>query len=539
MGVVGPGRVGTALARALRDAGVEIEGPVGRGERPAGCHAIVLCVPDAEIAGAAEVVTGAAPLIGHTSGATPLSALAHAGVPAFGFHPLQSFAHPRVRFAGAGAAVAGTSAEALAFATVLAERLGMTPFEIDEGGRTAYHAAASMASNFLVTLQAAAERVAAGAGLDRDDARALLMPLVRQTVENVAALGPEEALTGPIARGDEATVEAQRAAIAEATPELLPLFDELATRTRALAAAVAEPAVPAKPRHRMDARMRTVRTVAELRDALAPERRAGRDIGLVPTMGYFHEGHLSLMRRARADNEVLVVSLFVNPAQFGPGEDLEAYPRDETRDAALAEAEGVDLLFAPAVEEVYPDGFDTTVTVGRLTETLEGDEAQRGAEHFAGVTTVVTKLFNMVAPDVAYFGQKDAQQALVIHKLVRDLDIPVRIEVCPTIRDEDGLALSSRNAYLSAEERERALALSRALRVAQAAVEGGTVDAAAVVAAAREELDRAGVQPDYLQLRSAKDLSPVERVNGSTLLAVAARVGRARLIDNAILGGEK
>jgi pantoate--beta-alanine ligase len=285
--------------------------------------------------------------------------------------------------------------------------------------------------------------------------------------------------------------------------------------------------------------MRTVRTVAELRDALAPERRAGRGIGLVPTMGYFHEGHLSLMRRARADNDVLVVSLFVNPAQFGPGEDLDAYPRDEARDAALAEAEGVDVLFAPAVEEVYPDGFDTTVTVAGLTETLEGDEAQRGAEHFAGVTTVVTKLFNMVAPDVAYFGQKDAQQALVIRKLVRDLDIPVRIEVCPTIRDEDGLALSSRNAYLSAEERERALALSRALRAAQAAVEGGTVDAAAVVAAAREELDRAGVQPDYLQLRSANDLSPVERVNGSTLLAVAARVGRARLIDNAILGGEK
>ncbi len=236
MGVVGPGRVGTALARALRDAGVEVEGPMGRGERPAGCHAIVLCVPDAEIAAAAEVVTGAAPLVGHTSGATPLSALAHAGVPAFGLHPLQSFAHPGVSFAGAGAAVAGTSPEALAFATALAERLGMTPFEIDDEGRAAYHAAASMASNFLVTLQAAAERVAAGAGLDAEDARALLMPLVRQTVENVAALGPEEALTGPIARGDEATVEAQRAAVAEAAPELLALFDELAARTRALAA---------------------------------------------------------------------------------------------------------------------------------------------------------------------------------------------------------------------------------------------------------------------------------------------------------------
>jgi predicted short-subunit dehydrogenase-like oxidoreductase (DUF2520 family) len=180
-------------------------------------------------------VTAAAPLVGHTSGATPLSALAHAGVPAFGIHPLQSFAHPGVRFEGAGAAVAGSTPEALAFATGLAERLGMKPFEIDDEGRAAYHAAASVASNFLVTLQAAAEAIAAGAGLDRDDARELLMPLVRQTVENLAELGPEAALTGPIARGDETTVEAQRAAVEEAAPHLLDLFDELVRQTRALA----------------------------------------------------------------------------------------------------------------------------------------------------------------------------------------------------------------------------------------------------------------------------------------------------------------
>ena len=282
--------------------------------------------------------------------------------------------------------------------------------------------------------------------------------------------------------------------------------------------------------------MRVLRTVAELRTLLATARSGGNSIGLVPTMGFFHEGHLSLMRRARGETDVVVVSLFVNPAQFGPDEDLDAYPRDEQRDQRLAEAEGVDVLFAPPLEEVYPEGFATTVTVRDLTEMLEGDEAQRGTVHFEGVTTVVAKLFNMVGPDVAYFGQKDAQQALVVRKLVRDLDIPVRIEVCPTIRDPDGLALSSRNAYLSPEERERALALSRALRAAEAAVAGGTRDADAVVAVARDELDRAGVEPDYLQLRSATDLSPVERVNGSALLAVAARVGRARLIDNAILG---
>jgi pantoate--beta-alanine ligase len=281
--------------------------------------------------------------------------------------------------------------------------------------------------------------------------------------------------------------------------------------------------------------MRTVRTIAELRAALAARRGKG-DIGLVPTMGAFHEGHLSLMRQARADCATVVVSLFVNPAQFSPHEDLSAYPRDESRDAGLASDEGVDLLFAPPHEEVYPDGFNTTVEVHGLTEVLCGDPAHRGAGHFRGVTTVVTKLFNMVHPDVAYFGQKDAQQAAVVRKLVRDLDMPVRIEVLPTVREPDGLALSSRNAYLSAADREKALALSRALAAAGETVAGGRRDAASVLAAARRELDSRGVEPEYLELRSADDLTPAERVNGRTLLAVAARVGRARLIDNAMLG---
>jgi pantoate--beta-alanine ligase len=284
--------------------------------------------------------------------------------------------------------------------------------------------------------------------------------------------------------------------------------------------------------------VKVVRTVGELRELLEAQRRAGLEIGLVPTMGFFHEGHLSLMRLAREQCDLVVVSLFVNPAQFAAGEDLDSYPRDEARDAALAEAEGVDLLFAPALDEVYPDGFATTVAVGALAEVLDGDPASRGPEHFAGVATVVTKLFNMVGPARAYFGQKDAQQALVIRKLVRDLDIPVRIEVGPIVRDDDGLALSSRNAYLSSAERERALGLSRALRAAQERVSLGEREPAAVLAAARAELDASGLDPEYLELRSANDLSPVERVNGSTLLAVAARVGRARLIDNVILGGD-
>jgi pantoate--beta-alanine ligase len=280
--------------------------------------------------------------------------------------------------------------------------------------------------------------------------------------------------------------------------------------------------------------MRTVRSVSELREILGG---AARPVGLVPTMGAFHEGHLSLIRAAREENETVVVSLFVNPAQFGPSEDFGGYPRDEQSDAAMAEELGVDVLFAPSVEEIYPDGFDTSVEVGGLTDTLEGDPKHRGREHFRGVTTVVTKLFNMAQPDRAYFGQKDAQQALVIRRLVRDLDIPVEIRVCPTVREESGLAMSSRNGYLSAEELERAAAISKALRAAEEAVRAGELDAARVLAAARAELDAAGIEPEYLELRSAEDLSPVERVNGSTLLAVAARVGRARLIDNTMLGG--
>jgi pantoate--beta-alanine ligase len=280
--------------------------------------------------------------------------------------------------------------------------------------------------------------------------------------------------------------------------------------------------------------MKIVRSKAELRDALAEPRREGKRIGLVPTMGYFHDGHLSLMRAARAANATVVVSLFVNPTQFGPNEDLAAYPRDEERDLALAEAEGVDIVFAPPVEEVYPDGFDATVSVGGLTLPLEG-AARPG--HFEGVTTVVTKLFNMVGADVAYFGQKDAQQALVIQKLVRDLNMPVRIEVCATVRESDGLAMSSRNAYLTPEERERATAISRALRAAERTVANGEIDAAAVVAAARRELDVAGIDPEYVELMETTNLTPAERVNGSALLAIAARVGRARLIDNTTLKG--
>ncbi len=243
------------------------------------------------------------------------------------------------------------------------------------------------------------------------------------------------------------------------------------------------------------------------------------------------------MRGAREDCDVVVVSLFVNPTQFGPGEDLDAYPRDEDRDAELAALEGVDLLWMPDGEEMYPEGFATSVEVANtLTGVLEGDPEQRGPSHFRGVTTVVAKLFNSVQPDVAYFGRKDAQQALVIERMTQDLDFPIEIAVLPTVREEDGLALSSRNAYLTAEQREQAAAISRALRAAEEAARGGETSVDALVEATRRELRNSGIEPEYVEARAAEDLSPVAELNGRpVLVAVAARVGRARLIDNVLI----
>jgi pantoate--beta-alanine ligase len=275
--------------------------------------------------------------------------------------------------------------------------------------------------------------------------------------------------------------------------------------------------------------MKTARTIADVRAAL---REAPRPIGLVPTMGALHEGHLALLEKARDACATVVMSLFVNPKQFAADDDLTVYPRDETRDAELALRAGVDLLFAPASGEIYPDGFATTVLVGGLSEPLEG--AWRGPEHFHGVATVVTKLLNIVGPQVAYFGQKDAQQALVIKRLVRDLNIPTAIEVCPTVRDNDGLARSSRNVYLSDAERQRAVGLSRALRSAATLIAAGERDSGVAAAAARRELQLHQIEPEYLALVDPETLMPVEQVDAPVLVAVAARVGRARLIDNLI-----
>jgi pantoate--beta-alanine ligase len=281
--------------------------------------------------------------------------------------------------------------------------------------------------------------------------------------------------------------------------------------------------------------MKVVRTKAELREALSPERRAGRSIGLVPTMGYLHRGHLSLLEEARRCCDVVVLSLFVNPTQFRPGEDLESYPRDFEGDRESAERAGVDLLYAPSVSEVYAEGHRTAVVVEGLTDVLCGDPASRGAEHFRGVTTVVAKLFNAVDPDIAFFGQKDAQQALVIRRMTADLDFDVEIAVLPTIREPDGLAMSSRNAYLSERDRARAPAIHAALSAARGAAADG-VDADRALAAARAVLAEAGIEPEYLEARDAETLEPIETFNGRpVLVAIAAPLGGARLIDNEII----
>lgn len=275
-----------------------------------------------------------------------------------------------------------------------------------------------------------------------------------------------------------------------------------------------------------------IRTKAELRARLTGERSAGRTIGLVPTMGFLHAGHVSLLEAARAECDVVVMSLFVNPAQFGAGEDLETYPRDERRDVDLAGRAGTDIVFAPAVSDVYPSGFATEVRVTGVTQVLCGDPSRRGPGHFDGVTTVVAKLLGMVGPDVAYFGQKDAQQAIVVKKMVTDLDMPVRISAQPTVREDDGVALSSRNTYLSEPERSQAPAIHRALETIRiVAMSSGL---AAAMDAGRAEL--ADLDVEYLEARDAETLDAVSELgNDPVLVAVAAHVGRARLIDNTVI----
>jgi pantoate--beta-alanine ligase len=276
--------------------------------------------------------------------------------------------------------------------------------------------------------------------------------------------------------------------------------------------------------------VKTLHTIAEMRSLLDGERAVGRAVGLVPTMGYLHDGHLSLMRQARAETEVVVVSIFVNPLQFAAGEDLDSYPRDLDRDGHLAEATGVDVLFVPGTDEMYPQPALTTVSVAELSEPLEG--AAR-PQHFAGVATVVAKLFAIVGPCRAYFGEKDFQQLAVVRRMAWDLSLPVEVVGCPTVRDLDGLALSSRNSYLAAEEREAAPVVYRALRAGAAAVLAGERDGAAVRTLVGQIIEAEPLaQLDYAEVVDADSFRIPDPLAGNLRLLAAVRFGRARLIDN-------
>ncbi len=280
--------------------------------------------------------------------------------------------------------------------------------------------------------------------------------------------------------------------------------------------------------------MQIVSEIQELRDIIKLAHKNGKSIGFVPTMGFLHEGHLGLMIRARQETDLVVASVFVNPTQFGPNEDLEAYPRNPERDRELMAGAGVDIAFFPSAGALYPEGYETFIEVGgSLTKRLCG--ASRPG-HFRGVCTIVSKLFNLVQPDRAYFGQKDAQQVAVIRRMVNDLNIPVEIIPCPIVREADGLAMSSRNTYLSPKEREDALILNRSLKAAEAAIAAGERQAASVEALVREMIGEvSSAEIDYVEIVDAQTLEPVETIEGSVLIALAVKIGKPRLIDNCIV----
>jgi pantoate--beta-alanine ligase len=458
--VIGRGRVGSAVAARLAERGVELLDD--------GADVVLLCVPDGAIPEVARGLTPGQAWIGHVSGATPLAALAP-HTRRFSLHPLQTFTRSRgpEQLDGAFAAVTGETPDAVAVATELARTLGLEPFELADDSRALYHAGAAVASNYLVTLYRIAAGLLEEAGAPDD----------RERVRAHGADRPRR-----LGHGRRASRRDPR---------------------RAPRGGAGLPGAGGG-----DQAVKTVRTIAELEAALEPVR--STRVGLVPTMGAFHDGHLALLRAAREECDTVVVSVFVNPAQFAVGEDFARYPRDEARDTRLAEEAGADIVFAPAADELYPPDYETWIDVEHLGAILEGVHRPG---HFRGVATVCCKLFNLVRPQRAYFGQKDAQQAAVVKRMVRDLNVGVEIRVLPTVRDADGLALSSRNAYLSPEERRAAGALPKAL---------ATRDPER----ARELLN--GLEIDYLEVA---DLEP-------RVLAAAVRVGKTRLIDNVVLEGD-
>ena len=522
--VIGPGRAGTSLARALAEAGWRVLPPLGRGDdvraAGSGVDLLVIATPDdviAEVAASVERVEHT--VVAHLAGSVGLEVLAPHHRRA-AIHPLGSLpdADTGARALRAGAWFAVTGDE---LALRVVRDLDGRGLPVADRDRSAYHAAACIASNHLVALLGQVERVAASAGVPLD----AFLDLVRTTVDNVATLGPAAALTGPVARGDWATVDRHLATL---DPSERRAYEAMAAAARRLSGTTRTTDVVG--RRTVDRPVAVVDRVDPFRKELEAARAAGRTVGFVPTMGYLHEGHASLVRRAAAECDVVAVSVFVNPLQFAPTEDLGAYPRDLERDVALAAASGAHLVFAPSAEEMYPEVMVTTVSVASVSEGLEGGARPT---HFAGVATVVAKLLALAGPCRAYFGEKDFQQLAVIRRLVRDLSFPVEVVGCPTAREPDGLAMSSRNVYLTGDERVAATVLHRALGEGARAVEHGERDPAVVrdrMRALIEGEPRAAL--DYAAVVRADDLSVPVTLCGELRLLVAARFGRARLIDN-------
>lgn len=516
--VIGPGRAGGALALALRRIGWRVLPSLARGDdlsaAAQGVDLVLIATPDPVVA---EVARAIAPrpetVIAHLAGAHGLDVL--------GDHQRRAALHPLVSLpdaetgadrltAGAWFAVAGDP-----LVTRLVEDLGGRTIHVADEDRVRYHAAATIASPHLVALLGQVERIAADAGVPFE----AYLDLVRATVENVALLGPAAALTGAVRRGDWATVARHVAAIPEPEHRAYEAMADSAARLIGV--------TPPAGRGGLNEHL----SISGFRKALDAERSAGRRVGLVPTMGYLHDGHASLIRRAVGECDVVGVTVFVNPLQFGPAEDLSAYPRDLERDREIASAAGATHLFVPNGEEMWPDGVPSTaVTAGRVGAVLDG-ESRPG--HFDGVATVVAKLFAITGECRAYFGEKDYQQLFVIRRMVTDLAIPVEVVACPTVREPDGLAMSSRNAYLSEAERAVAPTIHRALEAGAAAIRAGERDSRAVSARMSEMIaSEPAFQLDYAVAVHAADLSVPERLQDEVRLLAAARLGRARLIDN-------
>jgi pantoate--beta-alanine ligase len=570
IGIVGAGRVGAVLGAALSSAGhsvvaVAAASPESRERaarllphvpvRPAedvaraATDLLLLAVPDDALAGVVSGLQAADALrtpriVAHTSGAHGLAVLGD--VDGMALHPAMTFTGTAADLDRLPGVAWGVTAKDRAFAARIIADLGGVPEWVADEDRPLYHAALAHGANHLVTLVNDAGDMLGAAGVDRP--QRVLAPLLHAALDNALRLG-DAALTGPVSRGDAGTVAKHLERIpAEAVPAYLALARRTADRAVASGrlgphdAALLLDALPV-PRdlrvvvgtNRAEGHVKATTTprsrgdkgsgVARTRDELRIERDAlAGTVGVVMTMGALHEGHRALMRAAREQAESVLVTIFVNPLQFGPNEDFDRYPRTFERDLEICRAEGVDLVFAPGRDEMYPGGEPVVrVEPGPLGEILEG--ASRPG-HFAGVLTVVCKLFLLTRADLAFFGEKDYQQLALIRQMVRDLEIPVAVRGVPTVREPDGLALSSRNRYLTPEQRHAALALSRALREGAAQADPDSVRAVA----SKILSESTGIAVDYLALTDPA-LGPAPSAGPARLL-VAARVGTTRLIDN-------